>query len=530
MQNPSPKWKLSAPVAADTQALVVSGFGRLETGRSLFAALPSEAGGAWLKALNDKIPVTDAARTGRGKVLDRAAAIAFTASGLERIGLSEATLASFAPAFREGMFQEDRLRRLGDRRKDKWMDTVIKGGPRWSGNVAAPETINAPEAYSVGPEKVSSHITTDLTVHALILLYAHTEADADALVEVARAALEPLDVKIVHQLPLLLDVESSGISREHFGFADGLSQPLPFDAGGAVERGGETVTQPDPVHGVPLGEFLMGYSNGHQEHPPGPVVPGEPDTPDGGRPERAGLRPHAEARGFYDFGRNGSYLVVRELHQDVAAFWKAMNKASEIIRSKDPDATHITAGWIAARVVGRDKEGHLLRPGGPAPAGRNDLPDNDFLFFDKDRHGFGCPLGSHVRRANPRDSLAPEESMKETLLSAANNHRILRRARKYGSNLADPGTDDGADRGLLFMCLNTDIARQFEFVQQTWLLNSDFHTLFEEVDPLVGPDGWMTLPEDPLRRRIEVQTFVQMAGGEYFFLPGMAALRYLSLL
>ena len=80
------------------------------------------------------------------------------------------------------------------------------------------------------------------------------------------------------------------------------------------------------------------------------------------------------------------------------------------------------------------------------------------------------------------------------------------------------------------MCLNTDIARQFEFIQQTWLLNKDFGTLFEEVDPLVGADGWMTIPQDTLRRRIRVQTFVQMAGGEYFFLPSLPALRYLGML
>jgi hypothetical protein len=88
--------------------------------------------------------------------------------------------------------------------------------------------------------------------------------------------------------------------------------------------------------------------------------------------------------------------------------------------------------------------------------------------------------------------------------------------------------DDGVDRGLLFICLNTDITRQFEFVQQTWMLNPNFATLYDEADPLLGPKGMMTIPEEPLRRIIEVDTFVQMAGGEYFFLPSMPALRYLA--
>jgi deferrochelatase/peroxidase EfeB len=113
-------------------------------------------------------------------------------------------------------------------------------------------------------------------------------------------------------------------------------------------------------------------------------------------------------------------------------------------------------------------------------------------------------------------------------MQAANNHRILRRGRKYGHKIADPRQDDGADRGLLFMCLNTDIERQFEFVQQTWLLNTTFATLFGESDPLVGPAGPFTIPQDPLRRTVRVQTYIQMAGGEYFFLPSIPALAYLA--
>ncbi|HEV7874857.1 MAG TPA: peroxidase, partial [Enterovirga sp.] len=93
-----------------------------------------------------------------------------------------------------------------------------------------------------------------------------------------------------------------------------------------------------------------------------------------------------------------------------------------------------------------------------------------------------------------------------------------------------PEVDDGKERGLLFICLNTDIARQFEFVQQTWLLNCNFATLFDETDPLVGPKGRFTVREQPLRRTVDVETFVRMAGGEYFFLPSLPALRYFAAL
>ena len=78
------------------------------------------------------------------------------------------------------------------------------------------------------------------------------------------------------------------------------------------------------------------------------------------------------------------------------------------------------------------------------------------------------------------------------------------------------------------MCLNTDIDRQFEFIQQTWLLNSAFATLFDEVDPLVGPAGRMTIRGEALRRTAHVDTFVRLAGGDYFFLPSLPALNYLA--
>jgi deferrochelatase/peroxidase EfeB len=88
--------------------------------------------------------------------------------------------------------------------------------------------------------------------------------------------------------------------------------------------------------------------------------------------------------------------------------------------------------------------------------------------------------------------------------------------------------DAGTLPGLLFMCLNTDLERQFEFVQQTWLLNPSFAALFDERDPLLGPAGPFTIPTDPLRLRPPIDTFIRFIGGEYFFLPSLPALTYLS--
>lgn len=512
----SGSWKLAAPHDARTQGLVVSGFGDLPTGRALMLEFQwvGTGNGAWLKTLETVAPITNA----DGKE-QRAAAIGFAYAGLAKMGLPQITLDSFSDPFREGMMQEDRLRRIGDRRNGEWQGTVLPGGPRWSANTPqrGPMDVAAPV---VPDEKTATGHTeeqtvTPLTVHAIVLLYDQDEASAEAWMGQVQAALAPHQVAIVHHLPLDLRADAAGIAREHFGFADGVSQPIPFDA--------DAVRPPerDPMHGIPLGDILIGFQNSHQEVAPSPMAPPLADGTD------TGLTPHKLADGFLDLGLDGSYMVVRELKQDVAAFWNSLDSGADHIRLRDPqNSAHVTADWLAERVVGRDRNGALLCPKGTLLSNT----DNNFGFFDRDRHGHGCPVGSHVRRANPRDGLAPDASQKATLLQAANNHRILRRGRKYGSTIADPRKDDGVDRGLLFICLNTDIGRQFEFVQQTWLLNRNFATLYDETDPLLGPKGTMTVRDDVLRRRVDVDTFIQMAGGDYYFLPSMPALAYLAAL
>jgi Dyp-type peroxidase family len=533
-----PSWKLAAGADSSTQGLVVTGFGSLPTGRALFLEFgesnqPWTDGGKWIATLNAIAPITSAvppSAQGTQPAANQAVALAFTWTGLHRMGLTETTLASFSRPFREGMMQTDRLRRLDDRRGGVWRETVLEGGPRWSANTPVVDPPPSPPgAFDVGGDRVDEQIRTPITVHAILLLYTADERSAQELEARVTAGLNGHGIRTVVRRELLLDVNEKGISSEFFGFADGLSQPAPYDERGTVRLEGKPVTKPDPIQGVPLGEFLIGYMNGHGENAPGPVVPGDRNGATDPRPLEAGLEPSAEAQGFYDLGLNGSYMVVRELEQDVAAFWQNMEENAAAMRAQDPvHCAHITADWLAERIIGRDKEGHLLCPGGKMKATDRDLPDNDFLFHARDPYGAGCPLGSHVRRANPRDTLAPREQERQALLAAANNHRILRRGRKFGPKVDDPKTADGKERGLLFICLNTDIARQFEFVQQIWLLNSNFATLFGEVDPLIGPEGRMTIAEQPLRRTVHVKTFVKMAGGDYFFLPSLPALRYLE--
>ena len=517
----APSWKLAAPHNRQAQGLVVSGFAALPTGRALFLELcwkgaKKKGGGEWLAALKQVAAVTDA--DGRDQ---RAVALGLTWSGLQKMGLAANALASFDRPFKEGMFQEDRLRRLGDRRGEEWQHGVIPGGPRWSGNTPLDDAATDDEAraFDDRQEIREQRVRTPVTVHALLLLYCEHDEAAEAWCEQVSAALAPHEVQVAHRLPLDLRLDPQGIAREHFGFADGISQPIPFEPGAVVYGDGSAVPK-DPWNGVPLGEILMGHVNGHHEVAQGPVVAAS----DAGK--AAGLAQHPKGEGFLDLGLDGSYMVVRELKQDVVAFWESMRAAAKHIRERDPEGSaHVTTTWLAERVVGRDTHGNLLCPGGTLP-----VSDNGFGYFDRDRLGAGCPLGSHVRRANPRDGLAPTPADKQTLLDAANNHRILRRGRKFGKTISVPPKEDGVDRGLLFICLNTDVTRQFEFVQQTWILNPNFATLYDETDPLIGPKGTMTIREEPLRRIIDVDTFVQMAGGEYFFLPSLPALAYLETL
>jgi Dyp-type peroxidase family len=547
-KKPRLNWKLKPPHDKFAQGLVVSGFDALPCANVLFLFFawpengpdgpPASGNGAWLQSLHAVAPTTDA-----DKPEPKSAALAFTWTGLQKMGLGKDALATFSAPFREGMYQEDRLRRLGDMINGQWQETVIKEGSRWSANIPARKAKAAGEGpiAEIGgpPELQEREVLTPITVHALLVLYESDKERLDKWRKEVEATLNRANVKVVHQLSLDLHLDKNGIGREHFGFADGLSQPIPFGDKGRDEIADDCVilsdgstAKRDPWHGVPLGEILLGHINAHHEKAPAPFVQDDDDA------RAAGLSTVGAPEGFRSLGLDGSYMVVRELRQYVAAFWQSLEAAAAKIRAHDPKGPPITADWLAERIIGRNLDGHLLCPQSQYPSGylppdkdNNNLAQNAFGFLKTDPHGVGCPLGSHVRRGNPRDSLAKDLASAQTLLDAANNHRILRRGRKFGplppANRLD---DDKQERGLLFVCLNTDIARQFEFVQQNWILNRNFATLYDGTDPFIGPKGQFTIPEDPLRRIIEVKTFIQLAGGEYFFLPSLPAINYLAAL
>jgi Dyp-type peroxidase family len=312
-------------------------------------------------------------------------------------------------------------------------------------------------------------------VDAVLLLYARDDADLAAL---ERA---PPGFSLLRRLATS---ELDGF--EPFGFRDGISQPF-VDGLGKSGPAEQTVR---------AGEFLLGYENEYGQTVDAPLL------------------------------RNGSYLVFRQLHQDVGGFWRFCDEAT---RSADGSSDPEARLRLASKMVGRWPSGAPL-----ALAPDRDDPNlaeaNDFAYHAEDPRGARCPVGSHIRRSNPRDSLDPDPGSGRSF-EINRRHRLVRRGREYGPQLPLEQAlreDDAVERGLHFICLNANIARQFEFVNHTWLNNAKFGELHDDADPLFAP-GCFTIPTDGVRERVtHVPRFVTVRGGAYFFLPGLAALRTLA--
>ena len=449
---------------ADIQGLVARGYSGLPHARfTLFAAGRPAAARTLLGLLLPQV-------TAAGPfTADTAMQVAFTAGGLRGLGLPDRVMDGFSLEFTEGMATPNRSRFLGDE-EESGPDGWAWGGPH-------------------GP-----------AIDGLILVYASRadrldERQAELSQQLARAG-----ARAVATLDTL-----ERLDREPFGFRDGISQPLiqglPRAAGAQAP--------------VAAGEFILGYPNGYGQLTDRPLLPRAEDPGQLLPPDQAGS-------GAADLGRNGSYLVLRQLDQDVGGFWRYLTEAT-----RRPDGSDDLAArdLLAAKLVGRWPSGAPL-----VKAPDQDNPglglDNDFRYHDADPVGRACPLGAHIRRANPRDSLDPQPGTAASL-KINSLHRLLRRGRAYGP-AAGPGPT-----GLYFICLAANLDRQFEFVQHSWLGDPNFNGLYDDTDPLTGyrhgRGATFTAPAHPVRRRYHgLPQFVRTRGGAYFFLPGLSALRYLA--
>lgn len=333
-------------------------------------------------------------------------------------------------------------------------------------------------------------------LEVLVVVHAQSAGALDA--EAGRWERELRDgasgLELVHVQPAAL----LGEQREHFGFTDGFSQPA-IEGVAREDVRGQGIPYKSPTwwpfaktewRAIKPGEFVLGYEDEDRGPAPAPPAP---------------------------FDRNASYMVWRKLHQDVASFRAQVAEQARRLALDEE--------LVAAKLVGRWRDGSPLelRPDAPDPALGNDKRRaNDFRYGD-DQRGLRCPRGAHVRRTNPRDGLGWEGRLTA-------RHRILRRGMPYGPALPDGAPDDGEARGLLFVCLQASIARQFEIVQSQWCNDGNAFGLGREADPITGPAGREVrhiIEGDPPHVVSPLRSHVECRGGEYLVVPAISALRAL---
>jgi Dyp-type peroxidase family len=500
-QQPTP----SAVDWDDIQALLRFGFGHLPEASFLLLQIKDvQAARAWLATA----PVTSAVDS--KPLPSTALQVALTHEGLQALKVPPEFVTQFSNEFLNGMSSDaGRSRRLGD---------VAGSDPaHWAWGAA------------------------QSTPHVLVLLYA------------AEGQLASLQQQILTQcsagFTLLAALPTGHLSRkEPFGFDDGISQPkLDWQR----ERPVRDVDQDAYTNLSCLGEYLLGYPNEYGAYSERPLLatyfPGAAQLP------RAEDSPT-----LADLGRNGSYLVLRQLQQDVQGFWQYLD------RQANGDAA--VREQLASAMVGRTRDGEpLVGRTGEVIEGNGNKPSDaiNAFTYQGDPQGLRCPLGAHIRRSNPRNADLPAgkagffsrllrilgfkaDLLDSDLVASTRFHRLLRRGRSYGEIQTPEQAltqQASSDSGLHFICLGANIGRQFEFVQAAWMAGTKFAGLSGESDPLLGQrqpladsvagdnaTDQFAIPQANgcTQHLTALPAFVTVRGGAYFFLPGIRALRFLA--
>lgn len=395
--------------------------------------------------------------------------VAISYAGFVALGLPARSLASFPCEYQQGMLARATLNH----------DTGCSEPSRWD------------EVWRTG------------AVHVLLSIYGRDVAALDektSRIEHAIAEFEGVSLA-GRQGAGKLFIDGEYTEREHFGYRDGIGNP-DVDGTGVAGRPGRGKLSADGSW-LPLaaGEFILGQPDEAQENPIAPVP--------------------------VQLARNGTFMVFRKLHQNVASFRRYLGEQGRLYAGG--------RDLLAAKFVGRWWDGTPLElsPDRADPALVGDENRNNDFRYTVDPEGVRCPLSSHIRRANPRDA----DGFGGTI---ANRHRIIRRGVSYGPWTPEgkPG-DDESEHGFIFVALNASIERQFEFVQQQWMNYGNDFLQGNDRDLLVGthrPQDKMVIQGDPARRDVlkrpflctGLPQFVETRGGDYFFVPGMNALRHIA--
>jgi Dyp-type peroxidase family len=393
--------------------------------------------------------------------------IAFTHLGLVALDLPDATLLTFPVEFQQGMKKRSAI--LGD------------------------TGVNSPEHWD--------EYWRTCQVHAWIGINAQSPEALDAACADLTALLEETHAATIlgSQDASAVVIDGKPTTREHFGYTDGFGNPdyLGVDRS---SQPGQGKLMPDGTW-APLatGELLLGYADEAGELPVAPV-------------------PHILAS-------NGTFMVYRKLHQNLATFRTYLEE----------NAARYSGGKerLAAKFIGRWRDGTPLElsPDNPDPSIAQDPSRSTNFTYAADPEGTRCPMGAHVRRVHPRDAFGFNSKL-------IDRRRITRRGLAYGRFAVEgePATDQ-EERGVIFMALNASISRQFEFVQQQWIEYGNDSHLGNEKDMLMGNHGGHgrfivqgdATAANPPYICGNLPNFVELRGGDYFFLPSITALGMISM-
>jgi len=381
--------------------------------------------------------------------------VSLTLNGLRTLGLSEGEIGRFPKEFREGM--EARAGHLGD---------IAEEHPsRWD------------LPLHDGQQVLFSSVDLVLSLQARL----DKVGDTDHLWTSAHPLAGDLEKVITGEGAQRLFVEPllrprhddrEQLLKEHFGFLDGVSQPV------ATTRVTAKTSKRDRVA---LGELVLGYRDGRGET----------------QPASDGV-----------LLRHGSFLVLRKLEQHVDAF-------EDFVKTSSDEKSGLTAEVLYAKLMGRDREGNPL-----VPEIENEPPNS--FDYAADPRGDACPLHSHVRRTNPRE---PEHKSIHGL--PVQTPRIARRGFSFGPlERTTPGP-----RGLLFMAYNASIADQFEILQRWVNGGNSSGDLSAHADPVVSHAHGCTISirhEGTPHRLEKTKPFVTLRWGTYLFTPSVSALKTLA--
>ena len=388
--------------------------------------------------------------------------IAFTHRGLAALELPDATLLSFPVEFQQGM----------RKRADILGDTGLNAPERWD------------ELWSDG------------RVHAWLGIHGMTAEALNAECEwVELEATKSGGASIVgKQDAASLLINGETCAKEHFGFTDGFGNPDYLGVERKTQPGQGKLMPDGSWAPLATGELLLGYADEAGELPVAPV-------------------PHLLAS-------NGTFMVYRKLHQNVATFRSYL----------DAESHHYTGGRekLAAKFIGRWRDGTPLElsPNKMDQGIVQDASRSTNFTYGADADGTRCPVGAHMRRVHPRDAFGFSGKL-------INRRRITRRGMPYGSEAPEnQPANDADERGVIFMALNASISRQFEFVQQQWIEYGNDAHLGNDKDPLMGNHGGVGKfviqgdrnAANPPFVCAHLPSFVELRGGDYFFLPSITAL------